>query len=508
VNDQTDAQLLRAYAEHRSEPAFAELVRRHVDFAYSAALRMVCDPHLTEDVTQSVFLALAKNAAQLTDRPVLSGWLHRTAQNIAAQTVRTDVRRRAREQEAAAMNDLLSAEPEVVWENIAPHLDAALGGLSEPDRDALLLRYFERKSAREMAEILGTSEDAAQKRVSRAIERLRDCFAKRGLTVGASGLAIVISANAVQAAPLGLSASISTSAALSGAAMHQTATIGLTKTLAMTTIQKPLIAATLAVAVGTGIYEARRASHWESEMQTLLQQHAPLVDQVGQLQKQRDGTNGKLAALQLENEQLRRDTVELAKLRGEVARLRADARQLARLQEADTQKENDPTETAMRSWLSRVSLLKQRLEQTPSAKIPEFQFLTEEDWLNVARDKIDTDTDNRKAMSALRKAAESKFGSLVQRALRQYMQANNSQFPTELSRLRPYSESPLDDAVLKRWQIAPANLIPNMRVGSEDWVVTQKAGPVDEDYDSRLVFGPNGSGANSFFKLETATTEK
>ena len=102
MNDQTDSQLLHAYAEQRSEPAFSELVRRHVDFIYSAALRMVCDSHLAEDVTQGVFVALAKNAAQLKDRPVLSGWLHRTAQNIAAQTVRTDVRRRAREQEAAA----------------------------------------------------------------------------------------------------------------------------------------------------------------------------------------------------------------------------------------------------------------------------------------------------------------------------------------------------------------------------------------------------------------------
>ena len=196
MNDQTDSQLLRAYAEHRSEPAFAELVRRHVDFVYSAALRMVCDSHLAEDVTQGVFVALAKSAAELTDRPVLSGWLHRTAQNIAAQTVRTDVRRRAREQEAAVMNDLLSAEPDVVWENIAPHLDAALGELSEPDRDALLLRYFERKSAREIAQTLGVSEEAAQKRVNRAVERLREFFAKRGVTVGVSGLMAVISANA------------------------------------------------------------------------------------------------------------------------------------------------------------------------------------------------------------------------------------------------------------------------------------------------------------------------
>src|SRR4030095_7744179 len=186
MEDQDDAQLLRAYAEKRSEAAIGELVRRHVDFVYSAARRIVRDPHLAEDVTQGVFVALAKNSGTLAARPVLSGWLHRAAQNIAAQTVRTIERRRARESRyiETAMNELPSSEPEVSWEHIAPHLDAALGELSEPDRDALFLRYFERKSAREMAHVLGVSDEAAQKRVSRAVERLREFFAKRGITVG------------------------------------------------------------------------------------------------------------------------------------------------------------------------------------------------------------------------------------------------------------------------------------------------------------------------------------
>src|SRR6266705_588129 len=117
----TDQQLLRDYTERRAEAAFAELVRRHVDLVYSAALRMVRDAHLAQDVTQGVFVALAQNSRGLKDRPVLSGWLHRTAQNLAANAVRSDVRRRAREQEAAAMNGL--HEPNAVWEHIAPHLD-------------------------------------------------------------------------------------------------------------------------------------------------------------------------------------------------------------------------------------------------------------------------------------------------------------------------------------------------------------------------------------------------
>src|SRR5580765_8062294 len=180
---------------------------------------MVCDSHLAQDVTQSVFIVLAKSASQLADRPVLSGWLHRTAQNIAAQTVRTIERRRAREKEATAMNQLLSAESDATWEAIAPHLDAALGEMSEPDRDALLLRYFERKSARDIAQTLGISDEAAQKRVSRAVDRLRESFSKRGVGVGSSALIIVISANAVQSAPAGLAISISAAATIAGTAI-------------------------------------------------------------------------------------------------------------------------------------------------------------------------------------------------------------------------------------------------------------------------------------------------
>ena len=334
MNDQTDSQLLRAYVEHRSEPAFTELVRRHVDIVHSAALRMVCDSHLAQDVTQGVFVALARNTAQLKDRPVLSGWLHRTAQNIAAQTVRTDVRRRAHEQEAAAMNELLSAEPDVVWEHIAPHLDSALGKLSEADRDALMLRYFERKSADEMAATLGISDEAAQKRVRRAVERLREFFARRGITVGASGLVVIISANAVQAAPVGLAVTISTAALLAGTTISTTATATAIKTIAMTTTQKTFIATTLAVAFGMGIHQVHQASRLRDEVRTLGGQHA---EQVQELIRERDEATGKLAGLREENERLIRNNAELQKLRAEAMRLRGE---LNRAEQATKNKPN------------------------------------------------------------------------------------------------------------------------------------------------------------------------
>ncbi|MDB6029381.1 MAG: polymerase, sigma-24 subunit, subfamily [Verrucomicrobiales bacterium] len=312
MNDQTDSELLQAYAEKHSEAAFTELVRRHVDFVYSAARRMVCDPHLAEDVTQGVFVAFANNAGHLADRSVLSGWLHCTTRNIAAQTVRTIERRRAREEEAAAMNELISSDSEPAWNHIAPHLDAALGELNDRDRDALLLRYFERKSAREIAQTLGVSDDAAQKRVTRAVERLRESFAKQGFTIAASGLIAVISANAVQAAPVGLVITILK--ALAGTTVAAIATTTLTTAILMTTLQKALITATI-VAVGVGIYEAREISSLRHEVRNLQQQNA---DKLAQLTSERDRIIKEQATWRKENERLSQNTAELLQLRGKL----------------------------------------------------------------------------------------------------------------------------------------------------------------------------------------------
>ena len=271
MNSRTDKELLRDYSECGSEGAFAELVRRHVDFVFSAAQRLVRDAHLAQDVSQKVFLVLAQQAGQLLHHAVLSGWLHRTTHNLSVNTVRADVRRRVREQEAATMNEVFAAESKGAWETVAPHLDAALNELSEPDRNVVLLRYFERKSAREMAEALGISDEAAQKRVNRAVERLREVFCKRGVAVGANGLLVLITANAVQSAPAGLATTIST-AVFAGASLHASAAIATTKIITMTTLQKTIIASVIAAAVGTGIYEVSLAAHHRDQARA-LQQH-------------------------------------------------------------------------------------------------------------------------------------------------------------------------------------------------------------------------------------------
>jgi RNA polymerase sigma factor (sigma-70 family) len=306
VTDQTDSLLLKAYVERRLEAAFNELVHRHVDLVYSAAIRMVRDPHLAEDVTQGAFIALARQASELVERTTLAGWLHRTTQNIAAQTVRTIERRRAREQEAFAMSEHISTSPDMSWEQIEPHLDAALGELVDVDRDAVVLRYFHKKSAAEIATILGVSDDAAQKRVSRAVEKLREVFAKNKITIGAGSLGILISANAVQAAPAGLAAKI------------LAATSGLTVTAGMTMIQKLFIAGFAAVVIGGGIY----SFHLQKQIAALKEQQTSLNQQIAQMSQERDDAKNQLAAAQRENEQRQNNQDEVLRLRGETGVLR------------------------------------------------------------------------------------------------------------------------------------------------------------------------------------------
>ena len=185
-----------------------------MNLVYSAALRQVRSPQLAEEVAQSVFTDLARNAGKLKPDTVLTAWLYQVTRRTAVDVVRKESRRQLREQIASEMNAMNATAPD--WTHVEPFLDEAMHALDETDRAAVLLRYFENKSLREVGQTLGTTDDAAQKRVSRAVERLREFLSKRGVTVGASGLVVVISANAVQAAPAGLAATISTAAVLAG----------------------------------------------------------------------------------------------------------------------------------------------------------------------------------------------------------------------------------------------------------------------------------------------------
>ena len=318
----TDLELLARYARHHAEDAFAEIVRRHLDLVLSAALRQARSPQLAEEVAQSAFTDLARNAARLRPDTIVSAWLYQVTRRTAIDVVRRESRRQLREQIATEMNDMNATTDD--WTQIEPLLDEAMDALDETDRAAVLLRYFENNSLREVGAKLGASEEAARKRVSRAVDRLREFFARRGVTVGASGLVVVISANAVQAAPAGLAATISTAAALAGIAVGTTATTTGTAThiIAMTTLQKSIIGAALAAAVGTGIYQAHQAAKLRTKNQTLQQQQAPLNGQIQQLQRERDEATSRLASLADENARLNRNPTEVLKLRGQVGTLR------------------------------------------------------------------------------------------------------------------------------------------------------------------------------------------
>ncbi len=217
----SDLELLEQYARNRSQDAFTEIVRRHVNLVYSAALRQVRSPQLAEEIAQSVFADLARAAGKFsgTGIPPVSSftpWLYAVTRRTAIDAIRKESRRQLREQIAMEMNEMNATAND--WMQIEPLLDDAMAALHETDRSAILLRYFENKNLREVGEALGTSDDAAQKRVSRAVECLREFFSKRNVTIGASGLAVVISANAVQAAPIGLAKVVATVAIANGAA--------------------------------------------------------------------------------------------------------------------------------------------------------------------------------------------------------------------------------------------------------------------------------------------------
>jgi RNA polymerase sigma factor (sigma-70 family) len=272
-------------------------------------------------------LALAQNARQLSSRSVLLGWLHCTTRNLATKAVRSDVRRHVHELKAALMNELLSVDPENIWEQVAPHLDAGLAELTPDYRDAILLRYFDRKSAEEMARMLGISNDAAQKRVSRAVEHLKHLLAKRGITVGATGVLGAITANAVQAAPCTLAVAISHSLTIAGESIATTSIP--TKALAMTTLQKAVITATIVASVLTSLVMRHRIRARQNAQDEFLRRGANELAQLS-------GDNERLSNLvgQAHGSAGRSQLKELEKLRAQAALLRDQTKNLAAVREA------------------------------------------------------------------------------------------------------------------------------------------------------------------------------
>ena len=478
VND-TDLQLLTRYARQHAEDAFTEIVRRHLNLVFSAALRQVRSPQLAEEVAQSVFIDLARQASRLPSDTVLSAWLYQVTRHTAIDVVRREARRQHREQTASELTAMTATTSD--WTDVQPLLDEAMHALNDTDRTAILLRYFENKSFVEVGQVLGATEDAARKRVSRAIDQLRECFAKRGITVAAGGLAAVISANAVQAAPAGLAATISSAAVLAGTAVATTATAtaALTKAVAMTALQKTLVTVALVATVATGAVEIHRASALRTQVEALEQQ----------LVRERENAGQQLAALRDENERLNRDAAELASLRSEADRLQRDAEEQAALK--------NPTGITANSWLDRVRRLKAWLNQTPQARVPELEFATEQDWLEATmRGDLKSESDYGRAMGTLRSQVESRFANRIVRGVTKYAAANGGQLPTDTLQLTAYLDPPVDNTILQRYEIVRS--VPTISTPApSEWVVTQK-NAVDLECDQRVAAGPGGSGVGGF----------
>jgi len=324
VKKMNDGQrLLAEYAKTGSESAFRELVARYINLVYGAALRLVDrDTQLAEDVTQMVFINLAKEGRTLSREVMLGGWLHQTTYHIATRVMRAEHRRKTREREAMEMN---TPDVQADWQQVAPILDEVITQLGSEDRTAILLRFFEQRDFRSVGEALGSNEDAARMRVSRALEKLRFLLKHRGVTLSIAALGTVLVASAATAAPAGLAGSIS-SIALAGAAAGTGTTLTLLKLMANTKLKFSLATLLVAGAASTLVLQHQSQAKLREENQSFRRQIARLnadqekPDNVATVAKE----PGALPADQLQ---------ELLRLRGEIGVLRQETNELAKLRE-------------------------------------------------------------------------------------------------------------------------------------------------------------------------------
>jgi RNA polymerase sigma factor (sigma-70 family) len=485
-----DAELLRQYATDRSEAAFTELIQRQVDLVYSAALRLMNgDVHRAQDVTQQVFSELARQAKRLTRHPALAGWLYTTTRLMALRAARTEQRRKAREQEANAMNELLrESGPEQDWKHLGPVLEDAMHELGEKDRLAVLLRFFQNKSLKEVGLALGLSENAARMRVERALDKLRAQLAQKGVTSTAAALALLLAGNAVSATPAGFVATLSSASFASAAAGTGTA-LTLLKFMATTKLKTGVISAIVVASVVTPLMVQHQAqARLRNQDEALYQQ----ANQLAKLQADNERLS-KLFAAANDSRSLSNDHFnELISLRGEVGRLLNEVQELSQPKTNAPLSRTDILASMEKMYSERATQLKQLLEANPSEKIPELQFLTDRDWLWLAGRKMpDTEDGYRRAMSMTRLMAEQNFvNDLLGPALQQYAHDNNGRFPGDVSQLKPYFKSPVDNAILRRWEVLPrSRLVSELQSQlEEDWYITQKA-PVSRALDQRILRG-------------------
>jgi RNA polymerase sigma factor (sigma-70 family) len=313
-----DRELLQDYVQNGSQNAFTQLVERHVNLVYSAGRRLVSDTHLAEDITQQVFMLLARKAGRLGSSTILSAWLYRAARHLASETVRRELRRRRREQ--IAVEAVSHSPAEDSWQQIETLLDEAMSKLGTGDHDAIVLRYFENRSLKEVGDALGYTEDAAQKRIARALERLRTDLARRGVTASGAVLATTITGGAVQSAPVGLAGSAFS------ASLAVSASVGTISHLVpvMTSTQMKFVVTEVIVAFSISTLLLYR------ENVSLRHKLADLRASIGKTAQVSADVRESIGPQIREDElqRLRKEHLEVLSLRGRVSRLASELREL------------------------------------------------------------------------------------------------------------------------------------------------------------------------------------
>jgi RNA polymerase sigma factor (sigma-70 family) len=456
----SDADLLRLYARQASQAAFSALVARHLDLVYAAALRQVRSPDLARDVAQTVFIELAREAGKLRPDCVLPAWLHTATRRRAIDLIRGEARRKRREEIAcaAALDPSVRHGTTNMDSDLSDRLDEALSRLPASDREALLLRFFSGQSLREVGQGLGLSDDAAQKRVERALERLRSVLRVGGAGGSALTLGTWLSAQAVPVAPAGLASSIAATALSANAAL---ATGAFASLVLMTTTQKILAVAGLALAASIGVYQHRQTQNLRHELDVLAKNRT----------EETRAWSDRLSALEAENLRLRTDA----------------SSSKAALHEIKTEAAN-PAIAMMLAWVERLQNLKDYLAKHPEATIPEMSLLKDEDWLDAAKAELKTAQDYDQASAKLRSKADVLFHEHIKSALQNFAKQTGAEFPADIAQLAPYFKNPIDPRMLERWTILRESEIEGVRLNRPDGkVVTQKV-CIDPRFENRLVF--------------------
>lgn len=483
----TDARtLITEYVANGSEDAFRELVRRYVDLVHSTAFRMVDgDAHLAQDVTQTVFIDLARLARSLPQEVSLGGWLHRHTWFTAAKLIRSERRRHSRERQAVHMQPA-GDHSESNLAELRPVLDEAINRLGAEDRTAIVLRFFEKRDFRSIGEVLGSTEDAAQKRVARALEKLQVLMARRGCSLSLTLLGTALAAEAVHAAPAGLAA-LTSSSALAAATTGGGFTLAALKLMASTHLRSAAVALLVGASVVTPLWlQHQTTARLSAQFETMRAQGVRLQE-LAQRNQRLAAVLGRVESTPPIPAQA---YGELMKLRGEVGRLRDQRRLLS--SPATGVGGAAQLASLEQEWSARADQLRQWAEEHPSALIPELAMLSGPEWINAMYPfKLENEEEYRRAMSNVRANAELRALDKLHSALLHYRDAEGGRIPADIADLTPHVAAPINSSMLGRYQIIRTDrLVPELR-GEDEWVITQKA-PVDAAWDTRFTFGVRG----------------